>query len=200
MQEEVENRTLTLTVNATKFTGRVLKAALSKYLAHRKNKKLQNSRDSPDGVKPYGRVSMEDLKKQYGDMKEIDLQDKGLRSFDRIAREYKVQYAVYKTAKGQYQKFFKAPSEASMNAAFQKYSKPFMDPVFENNIILTQTERLTMNSRPKDPRTARNKNVLIIGGSGSGKTRFWLKPNLMQCTSKTYPTSFVVTDPKGLIC
>ena len=69
----------------TKFTGRVLKAALSKYLAHRKNKKLQNSRDSPDGVKPYGRVSMEDLKKQYGDMKEIDLQDKGLRSFDRIA-------------------------------------------------------------------------------------------------------------------
>lgn len=56
-------------------------------------------------------------------MKEIDLQDKGLRSFDRIAREYKVQYAVYKTAKGQYQIFFKAPSEASMNAAFQKYSK-----------------------------------------------------------------------------
>ena len=97
MQEEVENRTLTLTVNATKFTGRVLKAALSKYLAHRKNKKLQKSRDSPDDVKPYGRVSMEDLKKQYGDMKEIDLQDKGLRSFDRIAREYKVQYAVYKT-------------------------------------------------------------------------------------------------------
>ena len=102
MQEEVENRTLTLTVNATKFTGRVLKAALSKYLAHRKNKKLQKSRDSPDDVKAYGRVSMEDLKKQYGDMKEIDLQDKGLRSFDRIAREYKVQYAVYKTAKGQY--------------------------------------------------------------------------------------------------
>lgn len=107
MQEEVENRTLTLTVNATKFTGRVLKAALSKYLAHRKNKKLQKSRDNRDDVKPYGRVSMEDLKKQYGDMKEIDLQDKGLRSFDRIAREYKVQYAVYKTAKGQYQIFFK---------------------------------------------------------------------------------------------
>ena len=74
---------------------------------------------------------------------------------------------------------------------------PFVDPVFENNIILTQTERLTMNSRPKDPKTARNKNVLIVGGSGSGKTRFWLKPNLLQCTSKTYPTSFVVTDPKG---
>ena len=77
--------------------------------------------------------------------------------------------------------------------------RPYIDPVFENNIILTQTERLTMNSRPKDPKTARNKNVLIVGGSGSGKTRFWLKPNLMQCTSKTYPTSFVVTGPKGSI-
>ena len=74
---------------------------------------------------------------------------------------------------------------------------PYVDPAFENNIILTQTESLTMNNRPADPRTARNKNVLIIGGSGSGKTRFWLKPNLMQCTSKKYPVSFVVTDPKG---
>lgn len=77
--------------------------------------------------------------------------------------------------------------------------KPYIDPVFGNNVILTQTERLTMNNRPADPKTARNKNVLVIGGSGSGKTRFWLKPNLMQCTSKTYPTSFVVTDPKGQI-
>ena len=77
--------------------------------------------------------------------------------------------------------------------------KPYVDPVFENNIILTQTESLTMNNRPKDPKTARNKNVLIIGGSGSGKTRFWLKPNLMQCTSEKYPCSFVVTDPKGSV-
>ena len=74
---------------------------------------------------------------------------------------------------------------------------PYIAPKFEDNIILTQTERLTMNSRPKDPKTARNKNVLVIGGSGSGKTRFFLKPNLMQCTSDSYPTSFVVTDPKG---
>ena len=65
------------------------------------------------------------------------------------------------------------------------------------NILLTQTERLTMNNRPKDPKTARNKNVLVIGGSGSGKTRFFVKPNLMQCVSKDYPTSFVITDPKG---
>ena len=74
---------------------------------------------------------------------------------------------------------------------------PYVAPAFEDNILLTQTERLTMNSRPKDPKTARNKNVLIVGGSGSGKTRFFLTPNLMQCTSKTYPVSFVVTDPKG---
>ena len=76
---------------------------------------------------------------------------------------------------------------------------PNVDPAFENNIILTQTESLTMNSRPKDPKTARNKNVLVIGGSGSGKTRFFIKPNLMQCQSKDYPVSFVVTDPKGSI-
>ena len=77
--------------------------------------------------------------------------------------------------------------------------QPFVDPVFENNAILTQTEQITMNNRPKDPKTARDKNFLIIGGSGSGKTRFWLKPNLMQCDSETYPCSFVVTDPKGSI-
>ena len=71
---------------------------------------------------------------------------------------------------------------------------PYMDPVFQNNVILTQTERLTMSSRPKIPKYARNKNVLVIGGSGSGKTRFWLKPNLMQMHS-----SYVVTDPKGTI-
>ena len=77
--------------------------------------------------------------------------------------------------------------------------KPFIDPVFANNVILTQMERLTMSSRPKNPAYARNKNVLIIGGSGSGKTRFFVKPNLMQCVSDKYPCSFVVTDPKGSI-
>ena len=72
--------------------------------------------------------------------------------------------------------------------------RPFADPVFRNNVILTQTEKLMMSNRPKNPKNARNKNVLIVGGSGSGKTRFWLKPNLMQCHS-----SYVVTDPKGSI-
>ena len=77
--------------------------------------------------------------------------------------------------------------------------KPYTDPVFENNIPLTQTERLTMNSRPKQPKYARNKNILVIGGSGSGKTRFFVKPSLMQCTSKDFPTSYIVTDPKGTL-
>jgi len=76
---------------------------------------------------------------------------------------------------------------------------PYMDKDFSNNIILTNSEQLTMNNRPKDPKTARNKNVLIVGGSGSGKTRFWLKPNLMQCSSEKYPVSFVITDPKGTL-
>ena len=70
--------------------------------------------------------------------------------------------------------------------------EPYVAPKFEDNIILTQTERLTMSSRPKDPKTARNKNVLIVGGSGSGKTRFWITPNLLQMHS-----SYVLTDPKG---
>ena len=72
--------------------------------------------------------------------------------------------------------------------------EPFIAPKFEDNIILTKTERLMMSNRPPDPKNARNKNVLVVGGSGSGKTRFWLKPNLLQCHS-----SYVVTDPKGSI-
>ena len=71
--------------------------------------------------------------------------------------------------------------------------EPFMAPKFEDNIILTKTERLMMSNRPPDPKNARNKNVLVVGGSGSGKTRFFIKPNLLQCDSKNFPVSFVVT-------
>ena len=77
--------------------------------------------------------------------------------------------------------------------------EPFMAPKFEDNIILTKTERLMMSNRPPDPKNARNKNVLVVGGSGSGKTRFFIKPNLLQCDSKDYEVSFVVTDPKGTL-
>ena len=75
----------------------------------------------------------------------------------------------------------------------RKDIEPFVDPIFENNIILTETERLTLNSRPKQPKYARNKNVIVIGSSGSGKTRFYLKPQLMQMTPNV---SYVCTDPR----
>ncbi len=72
--------------------------------------------------------------------------------------------------------------------------EPYIDPEFQNNVILSQTERLTMNSRPKNPKYARNKNVLVVGGSGSGKTRFFIKPQILQ-----FHSSYVVTDPKGTL-
>ena len=75
---------------------------------------------------------------------------------------------------------------------FRSDIEPVEDPVFTNNVILSQSERITMSSRPKIPKYARNKNVLVVGGSGSGKTRFFIKPNLLQMHS-----SYVVTDPKG---
>ena len=93
-------------------------------------------------------------------------------------------------------KFRQGEEYGSARWGNQKDIAPFIDPVFENNILLTQTERLTMNSRPKQPKYARNKNVIIIGGSGSGKTRFYVKPNLMQMPSNV---SYVVTDPKATI-
>ena len=104
-------------------------------------------------------------------------------------------YVKNKNAK----KFRKDTEYGSARWSTHEDIRPYMDKDFRNNIILTKTEGLTMNSRPKDPKTARNKNVLVIGGSGSGKTRYLLKPNLMQCDSETYPCSFVVTDPKGEI-
>ncbi len=81
----------------------------------------------------------------------------------------------------------------------EKDAKPYIDLNPDNNVILTETESLTMNSRPNPVKYARNKNVLVVGGSGSGKTRFFVKPNLMQCESKDFPVSFVCTDPKGQI-
>ena len=113
-----------------------------------------------------------------------------------VAAAIAIRLAVYIKGKNA-KKFRKNLEYGSARWGTAEDIKPYVDPAFENNIILTQTERLMMNSRPKDPKTARNKNVLIVGGSGSGKTRFWLKPNVLQCTSITYPTSFVVTDPKG---
>ena len=89
-------------------------------------------------------------------------------------------------------KYRKDVEYGSARFGTEKDIKPYVDPNPDNNIILTATESLTMNSRPSNPKYARNKNVLVIGGSGSGKTRFFVKPNLMQLHS-----SYVVTDPKG---
>ena len=102
---------------------------------------------------------------------------------------------VYYKAKNA-KKFRQGEEYGSARWGTAKDIEPFIDPVFENNVLLTQTERLTMNSRPKHPKYARNKNVIVIGGSGSGKTRFYVKPNLMQMSPNV---SYVVTDPKGTI-
>lgn len=104
-----------------------------------------------------------------------------------------LRFAVYMKSKNA-KKYRHNVEYGSARWGTAKDIEPFMAPKFEDNIILTKTERLMMSNRPKNPAHARNKNVLIVGGSGSGKTRFWLKPNLLQMHS-----SYVVTDPKGSI-
>jgi type IV secretion system protein VirD4 len=99
--------------------------------------------------------------------------------------------AVYYKKKNA-KKFRKGEEYGSARWGNEKDIEPYVDPVFGNNVLLTETERLMMSGRPKSPKYARNKNILVIGGSGSGKTRFFVKPNLMQLHS-----SYVVTDPKG---
>ena len=110
-----------------------------------------------------------------------------------IAGGIAVKLVVYYRAKNA-KKYRQGVEYGSARWGTEKDIKPYIDPVFENNIILTETERLMMSGRPKEPKYARNKNVLVVGGSGSGKTRFFVKPNLMQMHS-----SYVVTDPKGTV-
>ena len=109
-----------------------------------------------------------------------------------IATAFLVKFIVHSKIKNA-KKFRQGVEYGSARWGDPKDIEPYLDEKFENNILLTNTESLTMNSRPKNPKFARNKNVLVVGGSGSGKTRFFLKPNLMQMHS-----SYVVTDPKGL--
>ena len=110
-----------------------------------------------------------------------------------VAAALLIRLAVYVKGKNA-KKFRKNLEYGSARWGRPEDIAPYVDPKFENNVILTRTERLMMSNRPKDPKTARNKNVLVVGGSGSGKTRFFIKPNLMQLHS-----SYVVTDPKGSI-
>ena len=104
-----------------------------------------------------------------------------------------INFIVYTRGKNA-KKFRHGKEYGSARWGMKKDIEPYMDESFQNNILFTQTERLTMNGRPTNPKYARNKNVLVIGGSGSGKTRFYVKPNLMQMHS-----SYCVTDPKGTI-
>ncbi len=116
MQEEVEQRTVTLVVNAAKFTGRVFKEAVSRHLQNTKAHKREHTSTKS------GRVTMRQLQKQYGDLRSVTVDDNNTRQFERIARKYHVQYKVFRCEKGKYQIFFKAPNDEAMQAAFQEYA------------------------------------------------------------------------------
>lgn len=123
MQEEVESRTVTLIVNGTRFTGNLLKAAISKYLAHRKEKKQQKSRDAP--VKPQGKQTVKQLVGQNQGVSNLEITDPSVREFEKIARKYGVDYAVKKdrsTTPPKYMIFFKARDADALTAAFTEYS------------------------------------------------------------------------------
>jgi len=116
MQEEVEQRTVTLVVSATKFTGRVLKEAITRHLQNTNTRKREHTSTKS------GRVTMRQLQKQYGDLRSVTVDDNNTRQFERIARKYHVQYKVFRCEKGKYQIFFKAPNDEAMQAAFQEYA------------------------------------------------------------------------------
>ena len=123
MQEEVESRTVTLIVSGSKFTGRMLKDAISKYLAHHKEKKLQKTRDSP--VKPCGKQTVKELVGQNQGVSNIEINDPDIKSFEKIARKYGVDYAIKKdrsTSPPKYLVFFKARDADALTAAFTEYS------------------------------------------------------------------------------
>ena len=115
MQEDVEHRTVTLAVNATKFTGRVLKEAITRHLQNTNTRKREHTSTKS------GRVTMRQLQKQYGDLRSVTVDDNNTRQFERIARKYHVQYKVFRCEKGKYQIFFKAPNDEAMQSAFKEY-------------------------------------------------------------------------------
>ena len=123
MQEEVENKTLTLIINSSKLTGRTLQSAMAKYLAHRRNKKLD--RQQRRSVTPKGRQSVKQLIKQDRGISKLDIPDASIRDFDRVARKYGVDYAIKKdrsSGKTRFLVFFKAQDSSAIEAAFQEYS------------------------------------------------------------------------------
>ena len=126
MQEEVENRTLTLIVSGTKFTGRLMKAAITKYLAHRKEKKLQKQRSRDAPVKPQGKQTVKQLIGQNQGVSNIEITDPSIKEFEKIARKYGVDYAVKKDktlSPPKYMVFFKARDADALTAAFEEYTR-----------------------------------------------------------------------------
>ena len=116
MQEEVEQRTITLAVSATRFTGRILKEAITRHVQSAKTHSREHMSTKT------GRVTMRQLQKQYGELRSVTVDDNSTRQFERIARKYHVQYKVYRREKGKYQIFFKAPNDEAMQSAFQEYA------------------------------------------------------------------------------
>ena len=212
MQEEVENRTVNLAISTTKLTFRTIVNGYNAWKRHHQAKVAQKTSQLP-----IGKQSIKELIGQDQGVSSIPIEKTDLKGFEQVARKYGVDYAITKDQNvmpSKYTVFFKAKDAGLRLAVYlkgknakkyrhgieygsarwgtQKDIEPYEDPVFANNVILTRTERLMMGNRPKNPANARNKNVLVVGGSGSNKTRFWLKPNLLQCHS-----SYAVTDPKG---
>lgn len=136
MQEEVEQKTITLAVNAVKFTGRELKAALSKFVQTQEAIKRSKTPKAKTG-----RVTMRELQKQYGDLRSVTVDDNNTRQFERIARKYQVQYKVYRCEKGKYQIFFKAPNEEAMQSAFEEYTKKKIRDASRSSVLQKLKER-----------------------------------------------------------
>ena len=136
MQEEVEQRTVTLAVSAAKFSGRTLKDAISRFMQH----KSAQRRSKEPAVKT-GRVTMRQLQKQYGELRSVHIDDNNTRQFERIARKYHVQYKVFRCEKGKYQIFFKAPNDEAMQTAFQEYATKKLEKA-ERPSVLQQLKDL----------------------------------------------------------
>lgn len=129
MQEDIEHRTVSLTISAVKFTGRVLKEAITRYLQNSQKHKQEKSTTKS------GHVTMRQLQKQYGDLRSVTVDDNNTRQFERIARKYHVQYKVFKCEKGKYQIFFKAPNAAAMESAFMEFSTQKLERAARPSIV-----------------------------------------------------------------
>ena len=136
MQEEVEQRTITLAVSAAKFTGRELRNAIEKY-----NQQKRARKQSKAPPAKTGRVSMKELQKQYGELRSVTIDDDNTRQFERIARKYHVQYKVFRCEKGKYQIFFKAPNDEAMQTAFREYAAKKLEKA-ERPSVLQQLKDL----------------------------------------------------------